>query len=206
MDLDTAQNRRTTPPTLYEEFRGDLDIVLLKALKRNPEHRSASPSELAADIGRYLRHDAVLARPASAIYLARKYIRRHRVSVAAAALFLMLVSFGIWQSIELRRITRERDRADRIAQFMTDIFQVSDPSESRGNQITAREILDRSSGGIAMGLAKDPELQAKFDGCDGSSVPGFGIVRAGGVVVTWFVRFPAAHFRPRQSRDRAVQE
>jgi non-specific serine/threonine protein kinase/serine/threonine-protein kinase len=168
MDSGTAHNRRLTASALYDELHSDLDIIVLKALKRNPENRYGSPQELAADLTRYLRHDPVLARPASAFYVARKYVSRHWVLVAgAAAVFLMLVSFGIWQSVELHRIRRERDRADRIAQFMTEIFQVSDPSESRGNQITAREVLDRASAGIETGLRNDPELQAKLMGLMG---------------------------------------
>ena len=90
-----------------------------------------SPAELAADIGRYLRNQPVVARPASAAYIIRKYVRRHRASVAAGALVLALVaSFAIWQGVELRRIRRERDRADRIAQFMTRMFRISDPEQA----------------------------------------------------------------------------
>ena len=62
----------------------------------------------------------------------------------------------------MRRITRERDRANRITEFMTNMFKVSDPSESRGNSVTAREILDKASKDIDTGLAKDPELQAQM--------------------------------------------
>jgi hypothetical protein len=81
----------------------------------------------------------VWAHQASAAYRARKYIRRHWVGAAAAAgLLLVVISFGIAQTLQLRRITRERDRAarerdraDRIAAFMTGMFKVSDPSAAR---------------------------------------------------------------------------
>lgn len=46
------------------------------------------------------------------------------------------------QAVQLRRITRERDRADRIAQFMTDIFKVADPEQKLGNTVTARDVLE----------------------------------------------------------------
>src|SRR5205085_7743923 len=64
--------------------------------------------------------------------------------------------------MQLRRITRERDRADRVTNFMTSMFKVSNPSEARGNKVTAREILDKASRDIGTGLAKDPELQAQM--------------------------------------------
>lgn len=81
---------------------------------------------------------------------------------AGAAAMLLLIAFGVMQSIELRRITRERDRADRVTKFMTGMFKVSNPSEARGNAVTAREILDKSSKDIDTGLRKDPELQAQL--------------------------------------------
>ena len=158
------------PRPSARQLQGDLDAIILKALEKEPSRRYASPSELAADIGRYLRREPVLAHPAGAGYRARKYIRRHRVGVAvAAASALLLLSFGVAQTFQLRRTmnerdraNRERDRASRIAQFMTNMFKVSDPSEARGNSIKAREILDKASQEIDTGLAKDPELQAQM--------------------------------------------
>jgi serine/threonine protein kinase/Tfp pilus assembly protein PilF len=159
----TAQNRRTEPKTLAKQLRGDLDAITLKALEKNRSRRYGTPSDLAADIGRYLRHEPVTVRAASLAYRARKYVRRHRVGVAVAAgLILLLASFAIVQAVALRRITRERDRADRVTTFMTSMFKVSDPSEARGNKVTAREILDKASKDINTGLANDPELQAQM--------------------------------------------
>jgi hypothetical protein len=55
---------------------------------------------------------------------------------------------------------RERDRADRVTQFMRGIFRVADRGERVGNAVTARELLDKAAKEIESGLAKDPELQA----------------------------------------------
>jgi len=111
-----------------------------------------------------------VARPASTGYRLRKYARRHRVAVAVAAgLVLLLAAFSVLQALQLRRITRERDRANRerdratrITDFMTGMFKVSDPSEARGNNVTAREILDKASNDMGRGLAKDPEVQSQM--------------------------------------------
>ena len=80
----------------------------------------------------------------------------------AAVLLLLLVGFTVAQAIALRRITRERDRADRITEFMTGMFKVSDPSNARGNTVTARELLDKASNSIDTGLRNDPLLQASM--------------------------------------------
>lgn len=148
---------------LVSALRGDLDWITLKALEKDRERRYGTPSALAADIERYLQHLPVEARPASTGYRLRKYVRRHRVAVAAVSgAAALLIAFAVMQGIQLRRITRERDRADRITQFMSSMFKVSDPSEARGNSVTAREILDQSSKDIDTGLSSDPELQAKM--------------------------------------------
>jgi len=158
-----AQNRGADPPTLTRQLRGEADAIALKALEKDRSRRYATPSELAADIGRYLRNEPVTAHPPSAGYRARKYIRRHRLGVAVAgAGVLLLVAFAVVQAVALRRITRERDRADRITQFMTGMFKVPNPNEARGNTVTAREILDKGAKEIAAGLSNDPELQAKM--------------------------------------------
>ena len=159
----TAQNRGSDGPTLVRQLRGDVDAIALKALEKDRSRRYATPSDLAADIGRFLRNEPVLARPASAAYRARKYVRRHRFGVAVAATAAVLVvSVAVAQAFELRRIRRERDRADRVTEFMSGMFKVSNPSEARGNDIRAREVLDRASKEIDSGLAKDPELQAQM--------------------------------------------
>lgn len=168
--VTTAQNRGTDAPALARLLSGDLDAIVLKALEKNRSLRYATPSELAADIGRYLRHEPVTPRQLGVVYLARKYVRRHRIGVAvAAAVALLLASFAIAQTFEIRRMmlerdraTRERDRADRVTQFMTNMFKLPNPSEVRGSKVTAREILDQASKDIDNGLANDPELRSKM--------------------------------------------
>src|SRR5579871_174927 len=158
-----AQNRGADCPALSRQLRGDLDAITLKALEKERSRRYATASDLGADIGRYLRNEPVLARPASALYRARKYVRRHRIGVAVSATaVLLLISAAVAQSIELRRTRRERDRADRVTAFVTGMFKVSNPSEARGNDVRAREILDKASKEVETGLAKDPELQAQM--------------------------------------------
>jgi eukaryotic-like serine/threonine-protein kinase len=153
----TARLRSTEPQELVSLLRGDLDWITMKALERDRARRYGAPSELAADLERYLQNRPVVARPASAGYRVRKYVRRHRVGVAVAVgLTALLVAFSVMQAVELRRITRERDRANRITDFMTNMFKVSDPSKARGNSITAREILDKASSDIDIGLGVCP--------------------------------------------------
>ncbi|MGB9416570.1 MAG: serine/threonine-protein kinase, partial [Acidobacteriaceae bacterium] len=168
--ISSAKMRGVQPRQLVSLLHGDLDWITMKALEKDRARRYATPSELAADITRYLDNEPVVARPASTGYRLQKYVRRHRVAVAVTAgLVVLLAAFVVIQGVQLHRTTierdranRERDRATRITGFMTNMFNVSDPSESRGNSITAREILDKASKDINSGMAKDPEAQAQM--------------------------------------------
>jgi len=182
--IAAANARGTEPKQLVQLLRGDLDWITIKALERDRARRYGTPSELAADLRRYLNDEPVTARPASTVYRLQKYVRRHRVAVGiATGLIVLLASFSALQGLELRRTTqerdranlerdranqerdranRERDRATRITDFMTGMFKVSDPSEARGNSVTAREILDKASTEMGTALARDAEVQSQM--------------------------------------------
>jgi serine/threonine protein kinase/tetratricopeptide (TPR) repeat protein len=113
---DIAARRRAEPATLGRAVRGELDWIVMKALEKDRRRRYGSPSELAADIGRYLSGDAVIAAPPSRAYLLRKFVRRNRVPVGAAAAVALAIVAGAaavaWQASIARD---ERDRA-RVAE------------------------------------------------------------------------------------------
>jgi len=165
-----AQNRRIEPAALGKELRGDLDSIALKALEKDRSRRYDSPSEMAADIRRYLKNEPVLACPPSLSYRARKFVRRHRGPVAAASILaIAVVAFAITMTIQSSRIARERDRAnreaaaaERVSDFLVGIFKISDPNEARGNKVTAREILDKGAHELDAKLAGQPQLQARM--------------------------------------------
>jgi len=167
---DFALKRREEPQTLQKRLRGELDWITLKALEKDRARRYGSPAELAADIQRYLNDEPVVAGPPSTMYRAGKFIRRHRFGVAvAASAVLLLFAFAATMAVQARRIAKERDRANheaevskRVSEFMSQMFKVSDPGEARGNQVTAREILDKASNEIEQGLAKDVEVQSQL--------------------------------------------
>jgi len=165
-----AQNRRTERPALIRQIRGDLDWITMKALEKDRTRRYGSPSEIAADIERYLNHQPIVARPPSTAYKAKKFVRRHRVGVGVAAtLATLLIAFSITTAIQARRIARERDRANQeaeasrqVSDFLTGLFSVSDPGEARGNSVTAREILDKGADKISRELQGQPLVQGKL--------------------------------------------
>jgi len=167
---ETAQRRRTEPGALRRQLLGDLDWITMRALEKDRSRRYGSPSELADDIGRHLRHEPVLAHAPSASYRARKFVRRHRLGVAAAVVMAAGLAAGLVGSavglVRARRAEslalREAQAKGQVADFLKNLFKVSNPSESRGNSITARELLDKAAGTIDAQLSGQPEVQAEL--------------------------------------------
>ena len=180
---DAARNRGTEPAELDKQLKGDLDSIALKALEKERSRRYSSPSDLAGDIERYLHNEPVLAVPPSLAYRSGKFVRRHRLAVAASAIVALAV-FGLIASLVIgsARVARERDRANREAQaaervsdFLVGAFAISDPDESRGNKITAREVLDKGARQIETDLAGQPALQARLMSTMGKVYEGLGL-------------------------------
>ncbi len=108
-----AKNRSSDSRSLFRQLEGDLDAITMKALEKERDRRYGTPSELAADIGRHLRHEPVLARPPSQGYRVKKYVRRHRLGVAVASgLAVLLVGFAATMTLQARRISRARHDAE----------------------------------------------------------------------------------------------
>ena len=158
---ESARRRRSDVPALRRLLSGDLDWITMKAMEKDRTRRYGSPAELSADIGRHLRHEPVVAGPPSAAYRARKFVRRHRLGVVAATLGVLVpIAFALAMANEARRTAREAQSKARVAEFLQELFKVSNPSEARGNSITARELLDRSAAKIRGSLTDDPRVRA----------------------------------------------
>jgi len=170
---------------LARQIRGDLDWISLKAVDRDRDRRYHSASELAADLTRFLRNEPVSARQPSIAYRMRKFVRRNRLTVAfTAVLAIVVVASAITLFRERNRARREAEISRRVADFMGSMFKVSDPSESRGNAVTVREILDKASAEIENGLAQDPMLQARLMFEMGKTYRGLGLYDQAGRLVS----------------------
>jgi serine/threonine-protein kinase len=160
---EVAANRSTTVAVLRRQLHGDLDNIVLTALQKQPARRYASVQHLRDDLHRHLDGRPIHARPSTWRYRAAKFVRRHRLGVAAAALVLVSLISGLvgtaWQA---RVASREARRADRVRQFVVELFHVSDPDQSRGDSITARFLLDQGATRIKTELTREPELRAEM--------------------------------------------
>jgi eukaryotic-like serine/threonine-protein kinase len=182
---ESAKNRHSEPARLASQLRGDLDWITMRALDKDRTRRYPTANALAADVRRHLNHEPVIAGPPSTLYRAQKFVRRHRVGVAAAvALVIMLVAFAVTMAVQAQRIARERDRANRqaetarqVSSFLVGLFEVSKPSEAVANSITAREILDTGAQRIQQDLKGQPEIQAALMSTMGEAYRSLGLYK-----------------------------
>ena len=161
-DLETGGETNSKSEIRNPKFlRGDLDNIVLMAMRKEPDRRYASIEQFAEDIRRHLEGRPVIARQDTFVYRSSKFIKRHKFGVAAAALLaVLLVAFSITMRVQWVRTKREQEKAARVSAFLVQIFKVSDPSESRGNSVTAREILDKGAERVERELNDQPEVQA----------------------------------------------
>ncbi len=169
-DAGDEERPGASAPALARRLAGDLDNIVAMALRKEPERRYASVERLVEDVERHLDGRPVAAHPDSLRYRAGKFLRRHRFGVAAAAvLALMVVGYAVTVTTQARALLRERDRAqaeatkaEEVQRFLLDLFEVADPAEARGRDVTVRELLDRGAAGLEGRLGDQPAVQAEL--------------------------------------------
>jgi serine/threonine protein kinase len=167
--------RNTTASRLRRALKGDLDNIICMAMRKEPERRYGSSQQMARDIQRYLEGKPVIARRDTLQYRTGKFVRRHWLPVTAGVSVLaLIVSFATTTYVQSQRIAaerdrvaeqreraeRERERAEEISMFLVNLFKLSDPEENRGNQITARELLDSGAKRLQSALQDQPTTKA----------------------------------------------
>ncbi len=159
-----------SPEKISHELTGELDDIVLMAMSKKPEERYPSVERFAADLRRYREGYPVMARKQTFAYRSGKLLRRYWVAASAAAAFvLLLIAFAVSMATAAARIARERDaaeqereKAQQVSTFLADIFRITDPGESRGERVAAREILDWGARRVRLELADQPEVQAEL--------------------------------------------
>ena len=153
---------------LERRLRGDLDNVLLEALRRQPERRYGSVSALAGDLRRHREGQPVKARPDTFGYRFGKFVRRNRVGAAAAILVLASLVTGLavaaWQAqraaANAKTAAAAARRAEAVKEFLIGLFEVADPEQASGGSVTASELLDQAGKRLQTELSSEPDIQA----------------------------------------------
>jgi non-specific serine/threonine protein kinase/serine/threonine-protein kinase len=142
--------------------RGELDWITAKALQVDCEKRYGSAMALAEDISRYLNLEPVQAGPKSTTYRARKFVRRHWFSVAAAGVTIIaLITGAIIATMGMIGARRAAQEATQISQVMRDLLSSVDPNV-RGADVRFSEVLADASSRASQRFAGHPRLEAEL--------------------------------------------
>ncbi|HEX2166249.1 MAG TPA: tetratricopeptide repeat protein [Longimicrobiales bacterium] len=168
---DIAHARSTTAGRLRRRLQGDLDTITLHALEPDPSQRYGSVQQLLDDIERHMDGLPVQTRAPTFAYRARKFVRRHRSGIAAAAIILLTLTGGLaatlWQArqaaLERDAAQRARSSSDQVATFLLNMFDSADPlgiRSERTDTLRVRQMVDRGAVRVREELADQPRLQA----------------------------------------------
>ncbi len=184
--VDRASARGTTPERLASTLRGDLDIVVGKALRPDPEERYASAEAMADDVRRYLSGLPIEAHPESLAYAFRKFVTRHPLFLPGAiTATVSVLAFMIALTLQNHRITAERDaariasaRATATEAFLVDILRGPDPTigvdDTPASALTVVQALERGRVRIDSEFAAQPEVKASLLTAMGRTYSGLG--------------------------------
>ncbi len=174
------EKRRTTVSKLKKRIAGDLDNICLMAIRKEPDRRYSSIAQLITDIDNHLNELPVIARKSTAGYRTKKFIQRHKVGVIVASIAVTLIAlvtafYTIQLAEERDRAKLEAEKSRKVSEFLAGIFQVADPEESKGETITARELLDNGVKRIESELSDQPEVLANMLGVTGNVYKSLGL-------------------------------
>ncbi len=152
-------------------LRGDLDNIVLMAMRKEPARRYSSVGQFSEDIRRHLEGLPVIARKDTVAYRTSKFVNRHRIGVAAAALVLLSLLGGIVATlIQVRTAHRERAKAEAISGFLQKTLSASNPDRNSSAPRTAKDLLDEASRRLATEeLSDQPKVKAELQRIIGSS-------------------------------------
>lgn len=150
-------------------LRGDLESIVEKAMEKTPERRYGSAGELSDDLRRFLRNEPVVAQPASAMYLARKFVTRHRaVSALALGLVLALATGLVITLVMITRVEKarkqeqtQRDIANAIRSYLVqDLIGAANPSVM-GKDVKLTDALQKIANEVGTRFPGQPELEGR---------------------------------------------
>lgn len=180
---EIAQNRKVEPGNLIKKLKGDLDAIVNKALRKDPERRFDSVESFLHDIDRYQNGLPIYARPDTVGYRTRKFIHRHLWAVTAAALVILTLTVGLattlWQAEQARKNAEQarqnEEQAEQVSAFLLELFEGSDPTSANDGSTTVRELLDQGYEKFRTELTDQPVVRARMLGTIGKVYSNLGL-------------------------------
>jgi tetratricopeptide (TPR) repeat protein len=168
VDPRPPSRARTDRGVTGESIPGDLDSVVLRALRKRPEDRYASVAALADDVSAWLDGRPVTAGDGQRWYRLRRFCRRHVLAIGVAAIVLATLSGSagmLWRQSEAVRIERDMaaraaDRAEEVTRFLLRVFESAEPGAALPADTPVSEVVDQAAQRLSNELAGQPEVKA----------------------------------------------
>jgi non-specific serine/threonine protein kinase/serine/threonine-protein kinase len=179
-----AAARNVDLRALQKSLRGELDLIVMKAIDRDRARRYDTAAALADDVRRHLAHEPIAARPPTLAYQARKFVRRRRILVGASLVVsVAILAGGVLATVGLVRARRALARealarqaeasqraeaqssgqaADQVSRFLADMLRSVDPEQAGGKPILVRDVLDRAAADLGARFNDQPIVKASL--------------------------------------------
>ncbi|MEM7051316.1 MAG: serine/threonine-protein kinase [Acidobacteriota bacterium] len=154
---------QVAPEERRKRLRGDLDAIVLCALRKEPEARFESVAALVDDLERFRAARPVRARSGTWRYRSGRFLRRNRLAVGAAVVVALLaLTFLGALFTEQRKTQREKIRAEAVTGYLQSLFEGFNPFEGEPQPVTALEMLDRGAERVERELAEQPAMRLEI--------------------------------------------
>jgi len=162
---EAASQRATNSNKVYQKLKGDLDAIVMKTLRKDPETRYNSIDQLLQDLDRLNNNLPLIARKDTFRYKISKFLKRHKTGISAAAGFVLLligfIGFHTWQITEERNRAREEaQKARTTLDYLIGVFQHATPNHPGNQDITAQQILEQGTEYIQTEVKDQPDIKA----------------------------------------------
>ena len=206
--LRTIREQDPAPLTSVNRvFKGDIETIVGKALEKDKRRRYASAADLAGDIRRYLKHEPILARPATTSYQLRKFAQRNKALVLGVAAVLLVLAAGViastWQAVRARsaevQALKEAANSKAVNQFLQDMLASADPfankrGAARGRDLTVVQAVTQAIRKLDDGALKDqPLVEAAARRTIGETLTNLGDINGGEVQIRKALALRRAH-------------
>lgn len=150
-----------------QKLVGDLDTIAIGALRRNPQDRYSSVADLGSDVRNYMNGRPLMVKGRSPAYLTRKFMARNRWPLAIAS---MIIATGLFAGkfhldrieAEKERVIQEAQKSRAVTRYLESLFELNNPNQSQGEEISAKDVLDRGTRRLEVELADQPEVRSRL--------------------------------------------
>jgi serine/threonine-protein kinase len=165
-----AGNREASPERLRRKLRGDLDNIVLRALRKEATERYSSVEQLSEDIRRFVAGLPVHARRGTFAYRSSKFIRRHKAPLGALfTLVVLLLGFTAFTVRERERAESEAAKANAVVAFLQETLSSANPFTGEGRDATVLAVLETAVKRIDSSFGDQPEIEAVIQNTIGAT-------------------------------------